>query len=609
MVDKTERRALRMHPMLLWDVIHRQAGTLSKSILEGVMNSIDAGGSACNITMTQHALVIEDDGKGFADRTEIENFFDTFGYPHDENDATYGRYRMGRGQLFAVGKNKWTTNKFMMDVDLKPQGKSKGDDFALGYDFRELEEGEGRPGCRIEVELYDPMNNWQFAQTKRDIEAAVAWAQIPVSLNGKVISKQPGSVKWALETDQAWIGLAPKGQLSVYNLGVLVCQLPASTFGTGGTVISKQRLDVNFARNSVQSTCPVWKQIGKTIKAQVGEKVKKSPKLDDAERERLALAIMDGDMAFSDLVKQKLLTDVTGAPRSFDILVSSTYSKLPVMVAPAGDQVGDKVMQRKLGVVLSTETLVRFGVDTLEELLTILKQRASEDLVQRRVANNTQEGYRDPVRKLLFSLNHYVTIASIDTFRAVIKAGHESVDERELTRAERALLEVVDGANRQVASAIQKWARENNMPLLPHRKLLVGRSDTAMGWTDGTDNIWVNQNLLPDARSPDGRHKLACLLLHEYMHDGPDTETHVHGVEFYRQYHDISIGTSCLPKATRYMEAKLENVTKKVDRKAGVDETLLTDEMDALVARRDKEDDEIIDQAEVDLPGPRGMRM
>lgn len=94
MPAQPERRALRMHPRLLFDVIHRQAGTLSKSVLEGVMNSIDAASARCDITLDQHRLVIEDDGKGFADRTEIDNFFDTFGYPHEEGDATYGRVRM-----------------------------------------------------------------------------------------------------------------------------------------------------------------------------------------------------------------------------------------------------------------------------------------------------------------------------------------------------------------------------------------------------------------------------------------------------------------------------------------------------------------------------------
>jgi hypothetical protein len=45
----TERRGLRMHPRLLWDVITRQSGTIGKAILEGVMNSIDAGATKCEI--------------------------------------------------------------------------------------------------------------------------------------------------------------------------------------------------------------------------------------------------------------------------------------------------------------------------------------------------------------------------------------------------------------------------------------------------------------------------------------------------------------------------------------------------------------------------------
>jgi hypothetical protein len=41
----------KMHPKLLLDVIQRQAGTLSKAILEGVMNAVDAGATHGAITL------------------------------------------------------------------------------------------------------------------------------------------------------------------------------------------------------------------------------------------------------------------------------------------------------------------------------------------------------------------------------------------------------------------------------------------------------------------------------------------------------------------------------------------------------------------------------
>lgn len=78
----TEARRFVMHPNLLYDVILRQAGSLEKAILEGVMNAIDAGASRCVVRLEARKVVIEDDGRGFRSRSEIEAFFETFDTPY-----------------------------------------------------------------------------------------------------------------------------------------------------------------------------------------------------------------------------------------------------------------------------------------------------------------------------------------------------------------------------------------------------------------------------------------------------------------------------------------------------------------------------------------------
>lgn len=74
-----ETRQFQMHAKLLYDVIRRQAGTLSKAILEGIMNSVDAGATECRITLEPKRVTVNDDGKGFKNREEIEKFFEVFG--------------------------------------------------------------------------------------------------------------------------------------------------------------------------------------------------------------------------------------------------------------------------------------------------------------------------------------------------------------------------------------------------------------------------------------------------------------------------------------------------------------------------------------------------
>ncbi|MFK5108744.1 ATP-binding protein, partial [Klebsiella pneumoniae] len=60
-----------MHPELLRSVIQRQAGSLSKAVLEAVMNSIDAGATRIDVDFDANYVTIKDDGKGFADANEI----------------------------------------------------------------------------------------------------------------------------------------------------------------------------------------------------------------------------------------------------------------------------------------------------------------------------------------------------------------------------------------------------------------------------------------------------------------------------------------------------------------------------------------------------------
>ena len=118
-----ESRQIKTHPQLLLDVITRQAGTISKAMLEGVMNSVDAKATRCDITLTNTSLVIDDDGNGFRSRDEIVQFFETFGTPHTEAEGkVYGTFRMGRGQIFAFGSNVWRTGDFRMAVDIKRRG-------------------------------------------------------------------------------------------------------------------------------------------------------------------------------------------------------------------------------------------------------------------------------------------------------------------------------------------------------------------------------------------------------------------------------------------------------------------------------------------------------
>ena len=87
-----ETRKFKMHEGLIHTIIYKQARTLDKSIMELVMNSIDAGATKVDITVDvpKNKFIIKDNGKGFQTDDEIDNFFEMLGTPHRSGDSQFG---------------------------------------------------------------------------------------------------------------------------------------------------------------------------------------------------------------------------------------------------------------------------------------------------------------------------------------------------------------------------------------------------------------------------------------------------------------------------------------------------------------------------------------
>ena len=99
-------------------------------------------------------------------------------------------------------------------------------------------------------------------------------------------------------------------------------------------------------------------------------------------------------------------------------------------------------------------------------------------------------------------------------------------------------------------------------------------SDTANGWTDGTSYIAVGREYLREYlpyTSISGWQAIARLMLHEYCHDGPDTETHFHSPEFYQSFHDrweeaarfVAYAIGSYPAFLSKREAEVSRETKR----------------------------------------------
>jgi hypothetical protein len=577
-MSNTERRTLKMHPRMLWDIIHRQAGTISKAILEGVMNVVDAGGTKCEIKIDRKSFSIIDDGKGFKNMTEIENFFETFGHPHEEGDAKYGRFRMGRGQIMAFGISRWSSTTFRMHVDLKPMKDEKGKDFALGY---ELSDGnESFNGCKIEVDLYEHLAPSLLDATIREVQDYVKFVNIPVILNGKVISKDPAKEEWDVETDEFYVKKRASGSLDVYNQGVLVSKYNSYRFGCSGLVVSKVPLDVNFARNDVVSSCKVFKKVTKHLNDEAIKQARKAP-LTDSQRDNFIRRLVTGEISLRDVGTTRVITDVTGSHHKFEIFKELVKFSNKISIAPRGDRVGEVAHNRKLAFFVTPETADRFGADTPKQLLKVLKEVLT--------ANGDSHALRS------------VSAVTRDTFLEEISSHHEAVKDSELNKAERIALKAIR-AGYKVLCYEGYWhdrrhvTNEFNFSDRPYehvaRKIDVGMSVTAQAWTNGTTHTWINRDKLKLVRQGiDGMMRLAALMLHEQLHDEPSTGTHEHGVEFYERYHNISLNSDIIGMTAREILKKTLRFMREEDvqlvRALSESEDLVTNAADQGMERAD----------------------
>lgn len=499
----TEHHDFRMHPRMLLDIIQKQAGTLDKAVLEAVMNSIEAGASRVDIEFTDleqgRQLVIIDDGCGIQTREELEQHFKTFGTPHsaDENKV-YARFRMGRGQLFAMGRNVWRTCQFRMETDIRADVKAdRLPRFALtNYEFLK--------GCRIEINLYNDKWYSTIAALQDAIKEQIEFVNIPIYFNGVRLSRDVTKLKWTYQDDDAYYLFGVGTDLIIYNLGARCEKIPASTAGAVGIIVSKKQLDVNFARNQVLSECPVMQRINVVIKANRIKKTRKTHRrLNDDEKTAAIRDLRDGNLAYGDVANVSLFETSSGRALNFNAIKSN---RLPWTFAPANHAIADKLTQSGKALCIN------------EDILNVLNY-----------SDDPADFFGWFARRGKFP-SQYQWERLSDSYRPFqeLKAGYsdkyELVPKELWTRFERRLIRVL--------TDLDCWQG---------RIFLIGISDAHDAWTDGYSTITLNRGYLDraDITSMQGAAGFFALLCHELSHDDSTEGTHVHGEAFYRNFHDL----------------------------------------------------------------------
>lgn len=499
MVVKT-RRKLGMHEKLLFDTIQRQAGTLEKANVEGIMNSIEAGGSAVYITLEVSPLGgiatmnIRDDGRGIQSEQEVADFFETFGTPHTESECTtWKQFRMGRGQMFAYGRNIWRTATFRMTVDIK--------DWGLEYEFE-----SGLPfveGCDITIELYkNPIGSYTYSSMetyKQAIQTQVRFVEIPVYFNDEQINTAPFICDWDKTDKNAYYLFNVGSDMLVYNLGVFVQKIPASRAGMGGIIVSRKQLKVNFARNDIISDCEVMQHINGIIKENRIKKTRQKRRvLDYSLRQATLTDLRDGGQNVADVKTLALIPTAQGKHVSLNLI---RKNRQQWCFAPRGNDLADRLMEREQALCLDESILTDLNYGGhMSEFFTWLTKVSRYD-----------SGYKDweTIERL------YV---DFDYISSGISDKYTTLSDKKLTVVERRIIKVL-----------------NTFGCWDNRIVNLGYSERANAWTNGYSYITIDRSYLKRLSIcyPRSCNKLMVLLTHEMAHDCDTRGTHVHGPEFY----------------------------------------------------------------------------
>ncbi len=538
----TIKSTLKAHDKLLFDVIKRQAGSLEKAITEGTMNSIEAGTPKIIIKMwqgnipeqggrPQAFLRIEDTGEGIKTEREIALHFETFGQPHEANEnIKYKQFRMGRGQMFAFGRNIWRTSQFKMEVDINKMG--------LTYNLTKgLEQFDG---CVIDIELYEnPIGDWQcrsIEALRESVAEQVRYVDVPVMFNDKQISIDPVTLNWDFEDDDAYYSFNDASVLKIYNLGIYVKNINKSDAGVGGVIVSKRQLKVNFARNDVQSDCPVFKRIREIVQENKLKIItKKYRALSTGERYSLLRDLRDGAVKFDVLAGKRIFRTAQGKWYSWNMIIKSAA---PWTFAPEGDMKADKAMQMGQALCFSQSMLDELCYDDKKDCFFdwIMQEQLRYDDDKSNYEQNIHEWYkkkileelsRKRVSYLCYDKSDKVAQEMLPTLSSQFDESYQIFQPKECIASEKRILSVLNESCNDV------WR---------NRRICLGASTVASAWTDGRSYVVLDRNWLKRlSLNKDGDIlQLFGMLAHEMAHDDNTAGTHIHGPEFYEKYYILT---------------------------------------------------------------------
>lgn len=179
---------------------------------------------------------------------------------------------------------------------------------------------------------------------------------------------------WTLEDDLACYRIVYGAHaLEVYDREVFVRHFSTWQLGIGGVVVSKQPLQLDFARDAAESQCPVWSGIRQAIEALAIRTLTAAGHLTDSQRKFLGIRFRNVARCASDTrawQRAKLLTDPWGQHLPLSALAQ--YRRF--IHIPKPDALACAAHGVEGTFVVTDALLDRFGMDSLDDWLALLAE-------------------------------------------------------------------------------------------------------------------------------------------------------------------------------------------------------------------------------------------
>ncbi|CAG9264308.1 conserved hypothetical protein [Burkholderia diffusa] len=528
-----------LDPQIIHHIIYSQAGSIGKAIIELLMNSVDAGATAVQLTMTKDGFECCDDGNGFASREDVIRYFGRFGTPHAEGDATYGRFRLGRGQIMAHASTVWRSNAWQMTVDTRTMG--------YNYDLESLDVAAS--GCAISGQWYELLTDSEWMSAVQEIRDLVRYTPVSVELNGRSITRDPRAEQWDAEDEFAWYRAKAEGAVSIYNQGVLVRHDPGHIWGAGGLIVSKQAIALNVSRTEIlRKTCPVWKAIAKhfgTLAADVRSRLGEHRKT-EASRENFARAMLAGDDDIVRIYEKEEVITILPGKRNVTMqafLGKCRYShgkrqdnRFTVVENGFDVPKGEAIAREGVAVVVHPKTLERFGCYNAQDLV---------DCIERIFANIREAVERKGIR--FWGTLEVPTLLAFSTLRDAFVERTALVSERdaldkETRRAWTALRTILHHYAGVLTGGRRRYSSSPYAPGGKSFHIFLGQSNTAEAWTDGDSYIAISLEVVARLKSDPLKTAayIFSLVEHEVAHEGDSLDCG-HDEAFYQRFHDLTV--------------------------------------------------------------------